>query len=69
MANEITLGTMAVAKVGRNEIPVEVIAVEDGIYTVKNRAGKEFKTERIEALPTEVSCEAFILLPLKEVLN
>ena len=58
MANEITVGTMAVAKIGRNEIPVEVIAVEDGIYTVKNKAGKEFKTKRIEALPTEVSCEA-----------
>ena len=57
MANEITVGTMAVAKIGRNEIPVEVIAVEDGIYTVKNKAGKEFKTKRIEALPTEVSCE------------
>ena len=57
MANEITVGTMAVAKVGRNEIPVEIIAVEDGIYTVKNKAGKEFKTKRIEALPTEVSCE------------
>ena len=41
MANEITVGTMAVAKVGRNEIPVEVIAVENGIYTVKNRAGKD----------------------------
>ena len=58
MANEITVGTMAVAKVGRNEIPVEIIAVENGIYTVKNRAGKEFKTKRIAALPTEVSCAA-----------
>lgn len=27
MATEITVGTMAVAKVGRNEIPVEIIAV------------------------------------------
>ena len=69
MVHEITVGTMAVAKLGCNEIPVEVIVVEDGIYTVKNKAGKEFKTKRIEALPTEVSCEAFILLPLKEVLN
>ena len=58
MATEITVGTMAVAKVGRNEIPVEIIAVENGIYTVKNRAGKEFKTKRIAALPTEVSCAA-----------
>ena len=44
MDNDITVGTMSVAKIGRNEIPVDVIAVEDGIYTVKNKAGKEFKT-------------------------
>lgn len=43
MANEITVGTMAVAKVGRNEIPVEVIAVEDGIYTVKIKQAKSSK--------------------------
>ncbi len=53
MANEITVGTMVVAKVGRNEIPVEVIAAEDGTYTVKNKTGKEFKTRRIEAMPME----------------
>ena len=70
MANEITVGTMAVAKVGRNEIPVEVIAVEDGIiYTVKNKAGKEFKTKRIEALPTEVSCEVLNNTPSNERLS
>ena len=69
MANEITVGTMAVAKVGRNEIPVEIIAVEDGIYTVKNKAGKEFKTRRIEALPTEVSCEVLNNTPSIERLS
>ncbi len=51
MANEITVGTMAIARVGRNEIPVKVIAIEDGVYTVRNSSGKEFKTRRIEVLP------------------
>ena len=43
MANEnIEVGTRAVAKVGRNEISVEVIAVENGSYLVRNDAGREF---------------------------
>ena len=34
MANEnIEVGTRAVAKVGRNEISVEVIAVENGVFS------------------------------------
>ena len=43
MANEnIEVGTRAIAKVGRNEISVEVIAVENGSYLVRNDAGREF---------------------------
>ena len=43
MANEnIEVGTRAVAKVGRNEISVEVIAVENGSFLVRNDAGREF---------------------------
>ena len=43
MANEnIEVGTRAVAKVGRNEISVEVIAVENGSYLVRNDTGREF---------------------------
>ena len=43
MANgNIEVGTRAIAKVGRNEISVEVIAVENGSYLVRNDAGWEF---------------------------
>ncbi len=46
MANEIAVETMGVTKVVRDEIPVEVIAIEDGTYTVKNKIDKEFKYRR-----------------------
>ena len=52
MTNEnVKVGTMAVAKVGRNEIKVEIIAVEDGCYTVRNKSGKFFLTRRVEPIP------------------
>lgn len=52
MTNEfIKVGTMAVAKVGRNEIEVEIIAVEDGVYTVRNKSGKVFRARRVEPMP------------------
>ena len=50
----ITVGTMAIARVGRNAIEVEVIALEDGgAYRVRNKAGKEFTVRRLEAMPEE----------------
>ena len=50
----ITIGTKAIAKVGRNAIEVEVIALENGgVYRVRNKAGKEFTARRLEALPEE----------------
>lgn len=56
MANgNITVGTKAIARVGRNAIEVEVIALENGAYRVSNKAGKEFTMRRIEALPNAVS--------------
>lgn len=53
MANKnITVGTMAIAKVGRNAIEVEIIAQADGgAYRVRNKAGKEFTARRLEAKP------------------
>jgi len=56
MANRnITVGTMAVARVGRNEIEVEVIAEADGgAFLVRNRVGKEFKARRLEPMPGPV---------------
>ena len=62
MANgNITVGTKAIARVGRNAIEVEVIAQADGgAYLVRNKACKEFTARRLEAMPDEkakASCE------------
>lgn len=53
----IEVGTLALAKVGRNAIEVEVIAIEDGICLVRNRAGKEFRTRRVERIPAPAHVE------------
>ena len=49
--NEFKVGDRAVAKVGRNEINVEILAVEEKSYLVRNNAGKEFHAVRLTALP------------------
>ena len=49
--NEFKVGDRAVAKVGRNEINVEILAVEGKSYLVRNNAGKEFHAVRLTALP------------------
>ena len=49
--NEFNVGDRAVAKVGRNEINVEILAVEEKSYLVRNNAGKEFHAVRLTALP------------------
>ena len=51
--NEFKVGDRAVAKVGRNEINVEILAVEGKSYLVRNNAGKEFHTVRLTALPDD----------------
>ena len=48
---EFKVGDRAVAKVGRNEINVEILAVEEKSYLVRNTAGKEFHAVRLTALP------------------
>lgn len=48
--NEFKAGDRAVAKVGRNEINVEILAVEEKSYLVRNTAGKEFHAVRLTAL-------------------
>ncbi|MDD3703708.1 MAG: hypothetical protein GX280_09240 [Lentisphaerae bacterium] len=65
----ITVGTKAIARVGRNAIEVEVIALENGAYRVRNKAGKEFTVRRIEAVPDAVSAvepAQKIIIPLIE---
>ena len=49
--NEFNVGDRAVAKVGRNEINVEILAVEEKSYLVRSNAGKEFHAVRLTALP------------------
>lgn len=49
--SEFNVGDRAVAKVGRNEINVEILAVEEKSYLVRNTAGKEFHAVRLTALP------------------
>ena len=49
--NEFKVGDRAVAKVGRNEINVEILAVEEKSYLVRKNAGKEFHAVRLTALP------------------
>ena len=58
MANEnISVGTRAVAKVGRNEISVEVIAVENGSFLVRNDAGREFHVVHLTLPDEDAFCE------------
>ena len=58
MANEnIEVGTRAVAKVGRNEISVEVIAVENGSYLVRNDTGREFHVVHLTVPDEAALCE------------
>ena len=52
--SEFKVGVRAVAKVGRNEINVEILAVEEKSYLVRNNAGKEFHAVRLTALPKDV---------------
>ena len=51
--SEFKVGDRAVAKVGRNEINVEILAVEEKSYLVRNNAGKEFHAVRLTALPKD----------------
>ena len=58
MANgNIEVGTRAIAKVGRNEISVEVIAVENGSYLVRNNAGREFHVAHLTVPDEAAFCE------------
>ena len=58
MANEnIEVGTRAVAKVGRNEISVEVVAVENGSFLVRNDAGREFHAVHLTVPDEAAICE------------
>ena len=58
MANEnITVGTRAIARFGRHEINVEVIAVENGSYLVRNDAGREFNVAHLTVADETALCK------------
>ena len=62
--SEFKVGDRAVAKDGRNEINVEILAVEEKSYLVRNNAGKEFHAVRLTALPDVILCIPPVLLCL-----
>ena len=65
--NEFKVGDRAVAKVGRNEINVEILAVEEKSYLVRNNAGKEFHAVRLTALPENVITDNTLAADPKEI--
>ena len=65
--NEFKVGDRAVAKVGRNEINVEILAVEEKSYLVRNNAGKEFHAVRLTALPKDVITDNTLAADPKEI--
>ena len=65
--SEFKVGDRAVAKVGRNEINVEILAVEEKSYLVRNNAGKEFHAVRLTALPKDVITDNTLAADPKEI--
>ena len=65
--SEFKVGDRAVAKVGRNEINVEILAVEEKSYRVRNNAGKEFHAVRLTALPDVDNADTLAAEPEKTI--
>lgn len=65
--NEFKVGDRAVAKVGRNEINVEILAVGEKSYLVRNNAGKEFLAVRLTALPDVDNADTLAAEPEKTI--
>lgn len=56
VASEVSVGTIAIVKVGRNEVEVEVIAILPHGWRVKSRtSGREFEVSQIDRLVTEAA--------------
>ena len=67
--NEFKAGDRAIAKVGRNEINVEILAVEEKSYLVRNNAGKEFHSVRLTALPKDIITEDTLAADPEEIIE
>lgn len=58
VGSEITVGTIAIIKVGRNEVEVTVTGITERGWMVKSRStGREFEVRRIERIVEEPSAE------------
>jgi len=54
IASEITVGTVAIVKIGRNEVEVTVTEITANGWKVKSQStGREFEVKRIERIVTE----------------
>lgn len=58
VGSEITVGAIAIIKVGRNEVEVTVTGITERGWMVKSRStGREFEVRRIERIVEEPSAE------------
>lgn len=55
--SEITIGTIAIVKVGRNEVEVTVTEITEHGWKVKSRTGREFEVRKIERVLNEQPAE------------
>ena len=59
ITSEITVGTVAIVKIGRNEVEVTVTEITANGWKVKSQTtGREFEVRRIERIVTEPAEEA-----------
>ena len=59
IASEITVGTVAIVKIGRNEVEVTVTEITANGWKVKSMStGREFEVTRIERIVTEPTADA-----------
>lgn len=58
IASEITVGTIAIVKIGRNEVEVTVTEITEHGWKVKSQStGREFEVRRIERIIEEPAAE------------
>ena len=67
IASEITVGTVAIVKIGRNEVEVVVTEITANGWKVKSQTtGREFEVKRIERIVTEPVADAATEAPSAE---
>ena len=67
IASEITVGTVAIVKIGRNEVEVTVTEITAHGWKVKSQTtGREFEVKRIERIVTEPVADAAAEAPSVE---